>query len=145
MYGYLHALSFTSNTLKSFITILFNFETEKAKYCFISWLFQIIMHLHIKLIPISVNSSIKNGWIHMLLMYIFNKKSPYQHPETWTPASTYTLCYYKSVYTCISITDKFHTIIKKKSVCGCNHCFWHCLVNSWLNILEPEISKIIHW
>lgn len=34
MYGYLHALSFTSNTLKSFITILFNFETEKAKYCF---------------------------------------------------------------------------------------------------------------
>lgn len=41
-------------------------------------------------------------------------KSPYQHPETWTPASTYTSCHYKSVYTWISITDKFHTIIKKK-------------------------------
>lgn len=66
---------------------------------------------------------------HVIDVHNQPEKSPYQHPETWTPASTYTLCYYKSVY--ISITDKFHTIIKqKKSVCGRNHCFWHCLVNS---------------
>lgn len=45
------------------------------------------------------------------------EKSPHPHSETWTPKSTYTLCYYKSVYTCISITDKFHTLIKKKNQC----------------------------
>lgn len=63
---------------------------------------------------------INKKWMnpHVTDIHIQQKKSPHQHSETWTPKSTYTSCYYRymSVYTCISITDKFHTIIKKKKI-----------------------------
>lgn len=62
---------------------------------------------------------INKKWMNQHVIDVHNQpeKSPHRHSETWTPKSTYTLCYYKSVYTCISITDKFHTLIKKKNQC----------------------------